>query len=140
MLVFFFYQVVWYRDSAHRTWQNLRQFRAMLLYLHNTHTLQPKLCRSTACKPYTKVRTYHASVAVSHRLPVRQRTLFEVLLFTNCAVNATAPNYLVQLINHRNVTRTLRSGSSTDLLFVPTSRTVTHCDRCFTVASQIMWN
>ena len=71
---------------------------------------------------------------------VCQRTLFKVLVYTYCALNATAPNYLVQLINHRNVTRTLRSGSSTELLFVPTSRTVAHGDRCFAVASPILWN
>ena len=64
----------------------------------------------------------------------------KVLVYTYCALNATAPNYLVQLINHRNVTRTLRSGSSTELLFVPTSRTVTYGDRCFAVASPILWN
>ena len=34
------------------------------------------------------------------------------------------PGLLVQLINHGNVARTLRSGSSTELLFVPKSRTV----------------
>ena len=34
----------------------------------------------------------------------------------------------------------LRSGSSTELLFMPKSRTVTHGDRCFEVASPILWN
>ena len=43
-----------------------------------------------------------------HWLPVRQRTLFKVLVLTYCAVNATAPNYLLQLLHYRNVTRTLR--------------------------------
>ena len=43
-----------------------------------------------------------------HWLPVRQRTLFKVLVLTYCAVTATAPNYLLQLLHHRNVTRTLR--------------------------------
>ena len=75
-----------------------------------------------------------------HWLPVRQRTLFKLLVLTYCAVNATAPNYLVQLLHHRNVSRTLRSGSSTDLLSVPPSRTVTHGDRCFTFASPTLWN
>ena len=75
-----------------------------------------------------------------HWLPVRQRTLFKVLVFTYCALNATAPNYLVQLINHRNITRTLRSSSSTELLFVPKSRTMMYGDRCFEVASPILWN
>ena len=106
---------------------------------HPTTTTNTKLCRSHR-NTYTKVRTYHASVASSSLVPVRQRILFKVLVFTYCALNATAPNYLVQLINHRNVTRTLRSSSSTELLFVPKSRTMMYGDRCFEVASPILWN
>ena len=64
----------------------------------------------------------------------------KVLVFTYCALNAIAPNYLVQLINYRNVTRTLRSSSSTELLFVPKSRTMMNGDRCIEVASPILWN
>ena len=87
-----------------------------------------------------EVRTHHASVAPLHWLPIRQRTLFKVLVLTCCAVNATAHSYLVQRLHHRNVSRTLRSGSSTYLLSVPPSRTVTHGDRCFSVASPTLWN
>ena len=61
-------------------------------------------------------------------------------MFTYYAMNATAPNYLVQMINHRNVARTLRSSSSTELLFVPKSRTMMYGDRSFEVASPILWN
>ena len=99
--------------------------------------------QNCAARLITRTRKYEHITPVLRRLhwlPVRQQTLFKVLVLTYCAVNATAPNYLVQLLHHRNVTRTLRSGSSTDLLFVPTSRTVTHGDRCFTVASPTLWN
>ena len=99
--------------------------------------------QNCAARLITRTRKYEHITPVLRRLdwlPVRQRTLFKVHVLTYCAVNATAPNYLVQLLHHRNVTRTLRSGSSTDLLFVPTSRTVMHGDRCFTVASPTLWN
>ena len=66
--------------------------------------------------------------------------IVKVLVYTFCVLNATAPYYLVHVIDHRSVIRTLRSDSSTELLFVPTPRTVTHGDRCFAVASPIMWN
>ena len=96
-----------------------------------------------AARLVTRTRKYEHITPVLRLLnwlPVRQRTLFKVLVFTYCALNATAPNYLVQLINHRNITRTLRSGSSTELLFAPKSRTVTYGDRCFEVASPFLWN
>ena len=98
--------------------------------------------QNCAARLVTRTRKYEHITPVLRRLhwlPVRQRTLFKVLVFTYCALNATAPNYLVQLISHRK-TGTLRSGSSTELLFVLKSRTVTHGDRCFEVASPILWN
>ena len=107
---------------------------------HPTTTTNTKLCRShrnTCTRKYEHITPVLRRL---HWLPVRQRTLFKVLVFTYCALNATAPNYLVQLINHRNVTRTLRSSSSTELLFVPKSRTMMYGDRCFEVASPILWN
>ena len=99
--------------------------------------------QNCAARLVTRTRKYEHITPVLHLLhwlPVRQRTLFKVLVFTYCALNATAPNYLLQLINHRNITRTLRSGSSTELLFVPKSRTMMYGDRCFEVASPILWN
>ena len=83
--------------------------------------------QNCAARLVKSTRTYEHITPVLrllHWLPVRQRTLFKLLVFTYGALNATAPNYLVQLINHRNVTRTLRSGSSTELFFVPKSRTI----------------
>ena len=115
-----------------------------LLYGIPQVTIQ-RLQRIQNCAAHlvTRIRKYEHITPVLrhlHWLPVRQRTLFKVLVFTYCALNVTAPNYLVQLINHRNVARTLRSGSSTELLFVPKSRTVTHGDRYFEVAPPILWN
>ena len=102
-----------------------------------------RLQRIQNCAARIVTRKYEHITPVLHLLhwlPFRQRTLFKVLVFTYCALNATAPNYLVQLINHRNLTRTLRSSSSTELLFVPKSRTMMYGDRCFKVASPILWN
>ena len=99
--------------------------------------------QNCAARLITRTRKYEHITPVLrllHWLPIRQRTLYKLLVLTYCAVNATAPSYLVQLLHNRTVSRTLRSGSSTDLLSVPPSRTVTHGDRCFSVASPTLWN
>ena len=99
--------------------------------------------QNCAASLVTRTRKYNNITPVLqhlHWLPVHQRTIFMVLVYTYCVLNATAPNYLVQLIKHRSVNRTLRSGSSKLLLFVRTSRTVMHGDRCFSVASPMLWN
>ena len=70
--------------------------------------------QNCAARIVTRTRKYEHITPVLrllHWLPVRQRTLFKVLVFTYCALNATAPNYLVQLINHRNVTRTIKPAA-----------------------------
>ena len=74
--------------------------------------------QNCAARLVTRTRKYEHMPVLRrlHWLPVRQRTLFNVLVVTYSALNATTPNYLVQLINHRNGTRTLRSSSSTDRL------------------------
>ena len=64
--------------------------------------------QNCAARIVTRTRKYEHITPVLrllHWLPVRQRTLFKVLVFTYCALNATAPNYLVQLINHRPLSR-----------------------------------
>ena len=112
-----------------------------LLYGIPQATLQR--IQNCAARLITRTRKYEHITPVLRRLhwlPIRQRTLYKVLVLTYCAVNATAPSYLVQQLHNRTVSRTLRSGSSTDLLSVPPSRTVTHGDRCFSVASPIIWN
>ena len=115
-----------------------------LLYGIPQATLQRlQRIQNCAARLITRTRKYEHITPVLRRLhwlPVCQRTLYKLLVLTYCAVNATAPNYLVQLVHRRNVSRTLRSGSSTYLLSVPPSRTVTHGDRCFTVASPTLWN
>ena len=75
--------------------------------------------QNCAARLVTRTRKYEHITPVLRRLhwlPVRQLTLFKVLVCY--ALNATAPNYLVQLINRRHVARTVRSGSSTELLCV----------------------
>ena len=115
-----------------------------LLYGIPQATLQRlQRIQNCAARLITRTRKYEHITPVLrllHWLPIRQRTLYKLLVLTYCAVNATAPSYLVQLLHNITVSRTLRSGSSTDLLSVPPSRTVTHGDRCFSVASPTLWN
>ena len=115
-----------------------------LLYGIPQATLQRlQRIQNCAARLITRTRKYEHITPVLrllHWLPIRQRTLYKLLVLTYGAVNATAPSYLVQLLHNRTVSRTLRSGSSTDLLSVPPSRTVTHGDRCFSVASPTLWN
>ena len=85
--------------------------------LHYTTLQRLQRIQNCAARLITRTRKYEHITPVLrplHWLPVRQRTLFKLLVLTYCAVNATAPNYLVQLLHRRNVSRTLKPGVHTN--------------------------
>ena len=74
-----------------------------------------------------------------HWLPIEQRVIFKLLLYTYKALHGLAPDYLANLLNFYTPVRSLRSSKSI-ILSVPRSRTSTYGDRSFTCASPTLWN
>ena len=73
-----------------------------------------------------------------HWLPVSQRIIFKILLFTFKAFNGLAPTYITELLDRYVPPRPLRS-SSRGLLKVPRSNTK-YGDRSFSVCAPTLWN
>ena len=74
-----------------------------------------------------------------HWLPVSQRIVFKVLLFTYKILHDEAPSYLSDLINVHEPLRTTRS-SSTIKLFEPSYKQEHYGERAFSVAAPKLWN
>ena len=73
-----------------------------------------------------------------HWLPVSQRIIFKILLFTFKALNGLAPTYITELLDRYVPPRPLRSSSG-GLLKVPRSNTK-YGDRSFSVCAPTLWN
>ena len=74
-----------------------------------------------------------------HWLPIEARISFKILLLTYKILNGLAPGYLSDLISAYKPSRALRSAHK-NLLAVPRTKLKTFGDRCFSVASPILWN
>ena len=74
-----------------------------------------------------------------HRLPVKDRISFKLLLLTFKALHGLAPIYISELIKPYNPSHSLRS-STLNFLSIPKSNTATYGDRCFSVAAPKLWN
>ena len=74
-----------------------------------------------------------------HWLPVKQRIIFKILLFTYKIVNGIAPAYLSDLIQSYRPARALRSADKF-LLCQPKHRLQTYGARSFSVCAPKMWN
>ena len=72
-------------------------------------------------------------------LPVDQRIVFKILLFTYKALNGLAPVYLSDVLNDYTPVRDLRS-SSQNLLLVPMSNLKSYGDRAFSICAPKLWN
>ena len=77
-----------------------------------------------------------------HRLPVRQRITFKILLFVFKAIHGIGPAYLRELVSiKRPRNYNLRSSLDVLLLATPTYKSgVTLGDRSFQVAAPALWN
>lgn len=74
-----------------------------------------------------------------HWLPVEQRVIYKVLLYTFKIVNGLAPTYLSDLVTPYVPTRNLRSADK--LLLKPTTyRLETYGSRAFSVCAPTLWN
>ena len=74
-----------------------------------------------------------------HWLPVKQRSIFKILLITYKALAGMAPSYISKLINLYVPTRALRSATNKRLT-VPSSSTKFYGDRSFAFAAASLWN
>ena len=79
-----------------------------------------------------------------HWLPVKQRTVFELLLTTFRIIHNYAPKYLTELLESYSPRRTLRYGSQNQLVaynyIVTRSSTTIYGDRAFSIAAPKLWN
>ena len=97
--------------------------------IHALHMLVPNFCSCNV----TPV------LASLHRLPVKSRIEFKVLLLTYKALNDQAPSYLKDLLVPYHPTRTLRSQDA-DLLVVPKICKSRLGARAFSYQAPLLWN
>ena len=74
-----------------------------------------------------------------HWLPVRQRIIFKILLYTLKALHGAAPTYLTELISPYVPRRALRSADQL-LLEQPTHKLKLTGLRAFSVCAPYLWN
>jgi hypothetical protein len=76
-----------------------------------------------------------------HWLPVKQRVSYKLLLLTFNALHSEyAPEYLTELLTHRECIRTTRSVNENSLmLYIPRAKKIAG-DRSFVVAAPRLWN
>ena len=93
-------------------------------------------CHSAACLVVNARRHDHITPVLRdlHWLPVEQRLIFKILLFTFKALNGLAPSYLSDLVKFYVPERNLRS-SFQKLLAVPFSKTKSYGDRAFSICA-----
>ena len=98
--------------------------------------------QNTAARIVTGGRKYDHKTPILrdlHWLPVQQRIVFKLLLFTYKALHEQAPKYITDLVTPYAPIRNLRSSSQL-LLKVPNSKLLSCGDRSFQVAAPRLWN
>jgi hypothetical protein len=107
---------------------------------YNVNRLQR--IQNSAAHIVTNTRKYdHITLILQklHRLSVRQRIHFKILLITYKSINDMVPEYLCELVSIRKSSRKLRSSSQI-LLQVPVSRLKSYGDCAFSIAAPTLWN
>ena len=74
-----------------------------------------------------------------HWLPIHQRIIYKLLLYTFKALHDQAPTYTCELLQRHNPNRILRSASQLRL-HVPKTLTSSYGIRAFSVAAPMLWN
>jgi len=74
-----------------------------------------------------------------HRLPVKYRAQFKLLVHMHKALHGRSPVYLRDMLQMYTPGSTLRS-QNTQLLVVPKMRTTAYGNRCFSYAAPSLWN
>ncbi len=101
-----------------------------------------QMVENAATRVLTRTRKYdHISQVLStlHRLPIRHRIDFKILLITYKALNGLAPQYLSELLSHYRPPRPLRSQNSGHLI-IPRILKSTAGSRYFFYLVPKFWN
>ncbi|KAI5615005.1 hypothetical protein C0J50_8864, partial [Silurus asotus] len=98
--------------------------------------------QNAAARVFTRSRKYNYITPILsslHRLPVKFRIDYKLLLLSYKALNGLAPMYLSSLLTRYNPLRTLRSQNS-GLLVVPRIAKSTKVGRAFSHLAPKLWN
>ena len=88
----------------------------------------------------TKRRDHITPVLIGlHWLPVHRRIEYKILMHTYKALHGVAPQYIRDMLQIYQPTRSLRSETTTTLV-IPRTRTVMYGDRSFRKAAGTLWN
>jgi len=74
-----------------------------------------------------------------HWLPISKRIVYKILLITFKALHGKAPQYIRDLLEPLNHSRSLRSNNQL-LLKCPKTNMVKYGDRCYCKAAPTLWN
>ena len=111
--------------------------------------------QKTIIKPYQTVQNFAARVAYKklrrddvhmylqqlHRLPVKYRTVFNLLTVAYNTIHGRAPHYLTEKLKRKEYNRTTRQSSSIGItLDVPLNKKKSFVDRSFSYAAARYWN
>ena len=110
--------------------------------LPNTIISRLQRVQNTAARIIARIpRCEHITPVLKqlHWLPVEKRLQYKVLLHTYKALNGTSPSYIINLIEHYQPARSLRSQNRSQLK-IPATRSVTFGDRSFVKAAPQLWN
>ena len=114
---------------------------SLLIGLPNNLIRKLQSVLNTAARVVTMTRKYDSITPVLyslHWLPVKFRIQFKLALLVFKALNGLAPQYLVNKLTYKPVTK-LRS-SNQKLLVIPRSNLKSYGDRSFSVAGSKLWN
>ena len=75
-----------------------------------------------------------------HWLPVSYRIMYKILLTVHKAIFGIAPSYIMDMLELKKSSRSLRSSDQKFLLVIPKSFSVTYGDRSFRHCAPVLWN
>jgi len=98
--------------------------------------------QNSAARLISRTRKYdHVTPVLKqlHWLPIRERIVFKILVFTFKALHNLGPEYIQDIVKIHKPTRALRSQFSV-MAAVPRTRTTTYGDRTFAKSGPTLWN
>jgi hypothetical protein len=115
-----------------------------LLYgLPDCHINRLQRIQNIAARLVARIpRSHHITPILRslHWLPVKQRTVYKILLLAYKTQHNLAPQYLMDLISSYKPQRTLRSSSQGLLVMPFRPKTIFYGDRSFAYAAPTLWN